>query len=119
MTRFIFTKSGSCPLTKIPVFIDFPLGLKITKIYSDLEQYWDKEAKDLKARGNHPIDFKNLYSVEKYRDHKKLLDIKGPAIIIAGSGMCTGGRIVEHLKHGLQNSANDIFFVGYQAKGTP
>ena len=103
----------------IPVFIDSPLGLKITKIYSDLEQYWDKEAKDLKARGDHPIDFKNLYSVEKYRDHKRLLDIKGPAIIIAGSGMCTGGRIVEHLKHGLQDSANDIFFVGYQAKGTP
>ena len=127
MTRFSPIKSGSCPQNnkiknlelKIPVFIDSPLGLKITKIYSDLEQYWDKEAKDLKARGDHPIDFKNLYSVEKYRDHKKLLDIKGPAIIIAGSGMCTGGRIVEHLKHGLQDSANDIFFVGYQAKGTP
>ena len=94
-------------------------GLKITKIYSDLEQYWDKEAKDLKARGDHPIDFKNLYAVERYRDHKRLLDIKGPAIIIAGSGMCTGGRIVEHLEHGLEDSANDIFFVGYQAKGTP
>ena len=57
--------------------------------------------------------------MERYRDHQKLLDIKGPAIIIAGSGMCTGGRIVDHLEHGLQDSANDIFFVGYQAKGTP
>ena len=43
----------------------------------------------------------------------------GPAIIIAGSGMCTGGRIVDHLKHGLEDRRNDIFFVGYQAKGTP
>jgi len=42
-----------------------------------------------------------------------------PAIIIAGSGMCTGGRIVDHLKNGLDNPANDVFFVGYQAKGTP
>ena len=105
--------------TKIPVFVDSPLGLKITKIYSDLEEFWDKEAKALKAKGDHPIDFKNLYAVEKYQDHKKLLNINGPAIIIAGSGMCTGGRIVDHLEHGLEDPANDIFFVGYQAKGTP
>ena len=119
MTRFSSIKSGSCTLTKVPVFVDSPLGLKITKIYSDLEQFWDKEAKALKAKGDHPIDFKNLYAVEKYRDHKRLMDIKGPAIIIAGSGMCTGGRIVDHLEHGLEDPANDIFFVGYQAKGTP
>ena len=105
--------------TKVPVFVDSPLGLKITKIYSDLEAFWDKEAKALKAKGDHPIDFKNLYAVEKYRDHKKLLNISGTAIIIAGSGMCTGGRIVGHLEHGLEDPANDIFFVGYQAKGTP
>ena len=105
--------------TKIPVFIDSPLGLKITKLYSTLEDFWDKEAKDLKAKGDHPIDFKNLYAVERYQDHKKLLSIKGPAIIIAGSGMCTGGRIVDHLENGLNDPANDIFFVGYQAHGTP
>ncbi len=104
---------------KVPVFIDSPLGLAITKIYSSLEEFWDKEAKDLKANGDHPFDFKGLYAVEKYQDHKRLLEIKGPAIIIAGSGMCTGGRIVDHLKYGLDDPANDIFFVGYQAKGTP
>ncbi len=104
---------------KVPVFIDSPLGLKITKIYSDLEEFWDNEAKALKSKGDHPIDFKNLYAVEKYHDHKKLMNIKGPAIIIAGSGMCTGGRIVDHLKNGLEDRTNDIFFVGYQAKGTP
>lgn len=105
--------------TKVPVFIDSPLGLKITKIYAELEGFWDKDAKDLKSKGNHPIDFKNLYAVEKFQDHKKLMNIAGPAIIIAGSGMCTGGRIVDHLEHGLEDPANDIFFVGYQAKGTP
>ncbi len=57
MTRFSPIKSGSCTQT------------------ADLEQFWDKEAKDLKAKGDHPIDFKNLYSVQKYRDHKRLLDI--------------------------------------------
>jgi len=44
--------------------------------------------------------------------------MEGPAIVIAGSGMCTGGRIVEHLKERIEDSRNDIFFVGYQAKGT-
>ena len=105
--------------TEVPVFIDSPLGLKITKIYADLETFWDAEAKALKASGDHPLDFKNLYSVEKYRDHRQLMAMKGPAIIIAGSGMCTGGRIVDHLEHGLDDPKNDIFFVGYQAKGTP
>ncbi len=104
---------------EVPVFVDSPLGLKITEIYSSLDGFWDKESRGLKSKGDHPFDFKGLYAVKKFKDHKKLLDIKGPAIIIAGSGMCTGGRIVDHLKYGLENPANDIFFVGYQAKGTP
>jgi metallo-beta-lactamase family protein len=103
----------------VPVFVDSPLGLQITKIYSSLETFWDQESKDFKAKGDHPFDFKGLYAVEKYQDHKKLLNINGPAIVIAGSGMCTGGRIVDHLRAGLDDPANDIFFVGYQAKGTP
>jgi len=61
----------------------------------------------------------DLYAVERFQEHRRLLDLKGPAIIIAGSGMCTGGRIVNHLKHGLDDSKNDLFFVGYQAAGTP
>ncbi len=104
--------------TKVPVFVDSSLGLKITKIYSELEEFWDSDAKKLKEKGDHPLDFKTLYSVERYGGHKRLLDIKSPAIIIAGSGMCTGGRILDHLEHGLDDPKNDIFFVGYQAKGT-
>ena len=104
---------------KVPVFVDSPLGLEITAIYSALESYWDQEAKDLMAQGDHPFDFKGLYAVRKYQDHKKLLSLHGPAIIIAGSGMCTGGRIVDHLEQGLDDPKNDIIFVGYQAKGTP
>ena len=104
--------------TKVPVFIDSPLGLKITKIYSSLSEYWDKEAKALMAKGDHPVDFEGLYSVDRFRDHKRLLEMDGPGIVIAGSGMCTGGRIVEHLKAGITDRKNDIFFVGYQARGT-
>ena len=99
--------------------MDSPLGLKITKIYSKLTEYWDKEAKGLLQKGDHPIDFSNLYSVERYMDHLRLLDYSGPAIVLAGSGMCNGGRIVGHLKNCIDNPKTDILFVGYQAKGTP
>jgi len=103
----------------IPVIIDSPLGLKITKIYSELSEYWDQEAKNLLYQGDHPIDFDHLYAVRDYKDHQRLMGMGGPAIIIAGSGMCTGGRIVEHLITGLEDPLNDVFFVGYQAHGTP
>lgn len=111
----LFSDSKSAP----PVFIDTPLGIEITKIYSDLSEYWDKEAKQLLSDKDHPIDFDSLYSVKKHTDHLRLLDMPDSAIIIAGSGMCTGGRIMNHLKAGLEKPINDIFFVGYQAKGTP
>lgn len=103
----------------VPVFVDSPLGLEITEIYASLESFWDQTSKDLMAKGDHPFDFKGLYAVRKFQDHTKLLTLSGPAIIIAGSGMCTGGRIVDHLEQGLDDPKNDIIFVGYQAKGTP
>ena len=116
----LFSEPYKTPLkSKIPVFIDSPLGLKITQIYSKLTEYWDKEAKGLLQKGDHPIDFNHLYSVEKHMDHLRLLDYPGPAIILAGSGMCSGGRIVNHLKKGLEDPKTDILFAGYQARGTP
>jgi metallo-beta-lactamase family protein len=96
--------------SKIPVFIDSPLALKITKIYSKLTEYWDKEATGLLQKGDHPIDFNHLYSVEQYTEHLKLFEYPGPAIIVAGSGMCAGGRIIEHLKNGIDNPKT-IFFL--------
>jgi metallo-beta-lactamase family protein len=102
----------------IPVFLDSPLGLNITKLFSQLSKYWNKEAKQLKKSGDHPIDFKYLYAVENFRQHQRLLEMPGPAIILAGSGMCTGGRILTHLQEALPDWRNDILFVGYQASGT-
>lgn len=104
---------------KVPVFLDSPLGLKITDIYSKLGRFWDQESLDLMAAGDHPLDFENLYGVDSYRRHSRLLDYEGPGVIVAGSGMCSGGRIVDHLKDGIGGRCNDILFVGYQASGTP
>jgi metallo-beta-lactamase family protein len=80
----------------VPVFIDSPLGIRITRLYQAMDDCWDREAKALKAAGDHPIRFKHLYAVEKFQDHRRLLHLTGPAVIIAGYGMCTGGRIVNH-----------------------
>lgn len=104
---------------RIPVFLDSPLGLEITRVYSSLSEYWDREARGLLANGDHPLKFDHLYAVRSYRDHQRVLGVEGPVIVVAGSGMCTGGRIVNHLKHGLGDERNDILFVGYQAQGTP
>jgi metallo-beta-lactamase family protein len=106
------------PGRRPPVFVDSPLGLQITDIYSTLSPFWDQEARDLLVQGDHPLDFKGLYAAKDGDAHRKLCGIPGPAIIIAGSGMCTGGRIVDHLKEGLPEAKNDICFVGFQAAGT-
>jgi metallo-beta-lactamase family protein len=102
-----------------PVFVDSPLGLEITRIYAHLSEYWDQEAQTLHHSGDHPLDFEGLYAVARHTDHLQLCDAPGPAVILAGSGMCTGGRILDHLKGGIENPANAILFVGYQAAGTP
>ncbi len=104
---------------KIPVFLDSPLGQKLTQIYTDLNQYWDNEARQILRAGDNPLDFSGLYGAMRFQDHLKILELAGPAVVIAGSGMCTGGRIVDHLKAGLNDPRNDVLFVGYQAEGTP
>jgi metallo-beta-lactamase family protein len=104
--------------TRPPVFVDSPLGIEITKLYTTLAEFWDEEARGLMEKGDHPIHFDKLYGVEKHSDHAMLLDLKTPAIIIAGNGMCSGGRIVDHLAEGIGRPENDVLFVGYQAAGT-
>jgi metallo-beta-lactamase family protein len=104
---------------RIPVVVDSPLGLELTKITSRLSEYWDREAKALLSHGDHPLDFDRLYASTSHKDHLKLLEDRGPVLVIAGGGMCAGGRIVNHLKAGIEDPRNDILFVGYNARGTP
>jgi len=105
-------------LKKIPVVIDSPLGVTLTEVFEAQKQFWDQEAQQLLAKGNNPIEFAGLYSAAQARDHHQLLQTPGPMIIIAGSGMCNGGRILDHLAANLEDPKTDIFFVGYQAEGT-
>jgi metallo-beta-lactamase family protein len=102
----------------VPVYVDSPLGQELSLVYDSLKPYWDAESRALWKAGDHPFSFSRLYAVETLEQHYEIMDAKGPMIILAGSGMCTGGRIVDHLRSGLADERNDILFVGYQAPGT-
>jgi metallo-beta-lactamase family protein len=101
-----------------PVYVDSPLGQELTLVYNSLAPYWDAESTALYRSGDHPFNFQKLYAVSNMQQHREIMEADGPMIILAGSGMCTGGRIVDHLRAGLEDARNDVLFVGYQAGGT-
>lgn len=105
-------------LTGLPVAVDTPLGLRVTDTYESFSRLFDEETLVQIARGDDPLDFDALYSVKKGRDSVRLRDVDGPILIIAGSGMCTGGRIVGHLRELLPDDDTTVLFIGYQASGT-
>lgn len=110
-------EAGRIP--EVPVAIDTPMGLEITESYQRFSRLYDREALARIAAGDEPLEFENLYAVRRGRDSRRLREIPGPIVIIAGSGMCTGGRIVRHLKELLPLESTTLVFVGYQAGGTP
>jgi metallo-beta-lactamase family protein len=110
-------ESGRVP--NIPVAVDTPFGLRVTETYAESRRLFDREALEKIAHGDDPLDFEGLYAVWKGRDSARLRDVPGPMLIIAGSGMCTGGRIVGHLKELLPIETTTLLFVGFQAPGTP
>ncbi len=102
----------------VPVYVDSPLGMELTRVYHSLSPYWDTESKALYKSGDHPFHFQKLFAVRDVEHHDELVETDAPMIVLAGSGMCTGGRIVDYLKAGLRDKRNAILFVGYQAGGT-
>ncbi|MDF2697141.1 MAG: Metallo-beta-lactamase family protein RNA-specific [Labilithrix sp.] len=103
----------------VPVMIDTPMGQAVTETYKRFRRLFDKESLAKLARGDDPLDFEDLFAVKRGRDSRRLHEVDGPMVIIAGSGMCTGGRIVGHLREGLPSPDTTVLFVGYQAEGTP
>ena len=107
----------------IEVIIDSPLAAKFTAIYRRLKKYWDREAKRKLRRGRHPLAFDQLWTVDEHKEHLQTVNYlkktARPTIVIAASGMCSGGRIVNYLKVLIEDQRTDILFVGYQAQGTP
>ncbi|RCW71142.1 metallo-beta-lactamase family protein [Marinobacter nauticus] len=107
----------------LEIVVDSPLAAEFTRIYRDLKPYWDNEARALVKAGRHPLSFEQLTVIGSHEDHLNAVDYLArshrPCVVIAGSGMCAGGRVVNYLKAMLGDRRNDVLFVGYQAAGTP
>jgi metallo-beta-lactamase family protein len=108
-------KRGQLP--ECQVFLDSPLAIDITKIFlSHPELYNDETAKE--AKESNPFWVPGLQFTKSVEESREINEVKSGAIIIAGSGMCSGGRIKHHLKHNLWRKECSVVFVGYQVKGT-
>ena len=107
----------------LTIILDSPMAADFTAHYQTLSALWDKEAKRKLKQGRHPLDFDNLYTIDDHQQHLDAIEYirrKGsPCIVIAASGMCSGGRIMNYLQALLPDPRTDVVFVGYQAKGTP
>lgn len=109
--------------SNVDVVVDSPLAASFTKFYREMRDLWDAEARQRVQQGRHPLDFEQLITIDKHEDHLRLVEYLRtsgrPAIVIAASGMCAGGRIVNYLKALLPDPRTDVIFVGYQADGSP
>ena len=102
----------------IMVYVDSPMATTATEVFKRNAQVFDNETKEYIAKGDNPLDFKNLRFTRTSQESIWLNTNPEPKVIISASGMCDAGRIRHHLKHNLWNRKSSIVFVGYQAEGT-
>lgn len=111
-------KQGKLP-DDIPIFVDSPLAIRATEIFSRHKELYDEETAALLAQGDDPFLLPNLRYTMQAQESRTINELAGPAIIISASGMCNAGRIKHHLRHNLWRPGASIVFVGYQGVGTP
>ena len=105
-------------LPSVPIYLDSPMGSKVLKICLEHPELYDDAMKQKIANAQNPLVFKQLKILDTADDSKSLNHVKEPCIIIAGSGMLNGGRILKHLTFHIEDEKNTILMVGYQAEGT-
>lgn len=101
-----------------PVFLDSPLAIKVTDVYRCSTAFFNSEARARVQKGDDIFSFPNLRITLDARESKEILGSPNPKIIIAGSGMSAGGRILDHERRHLGDPKNTILFIGYQAVGS-
>lgn len=106
-------------IPRIPIFVDSPLADRITEVYKNHTDDFDNETwNEFGARGDEPLVFRNLTLVKTVEESKRLNDMSGPFIVIAGSGMCEHGRIQHHLTRAISDPRNTLLITGFQAVDT-
>jgi len=105
-------------IPRLPVYLDSPMAIEATAIYTRHADLHDADTERLAAAGERPFSPPRLELARTVDDSKRLQDVAGPVIVIAGSGMATGGRILHHLERRLPDASTIVLFAGYQAVGT-
>jgi len=100
------------------VFVDSPMANRVTEVFKKHPDLYDREMGELVDQDMSPFSLPNLKATNSVAESKAINHLKGTAVIIAGSGMCTGGRIKHHLVHNIDRAESTVLFVGYQAVGT-
>ena len=100
------------------VFVDSPMAIRVTEVFEKHPELFDKEMAALVRDNRSPFDFPGLHMTRTADESKAINHIKGTVLVIAGSGMCTGGRVKHHLVNNISRKESTILFVGYQAVGT-
>ena len=109
-------QAGRLPL--LSVHLDSPMAIDVTDVYCRHPEEHDLEMQTLLDQERCPLRSRDLHRVRTRDESKALLDRTGPMIVIAGSGMATGGRVLHHLARRLPDHRNTILFTGFQAQGT-
>ncbi|MEM7218828.1 MAG: MBL fold metallo-hydrolase [Pseudomonadota bacterium] len=100
------------------IFLDSPMAISTTKVYWDYPHLYDEEATRLSRRLSPMPSLPNLRMSRTAEQSKAIKEINGGAIVIAGSGMCNGGRILHHFRNNIGNPSTRVLFTGYQAPGS-
>ncbi|MBZ0070367.1 MAG: MBL fold metallo-hydrolase [Gammaproteobacteria bacterium] len=100
------------------LFVDSPMAIEATEVYARHWRLYDQEATQVRREDGDPFRPPNLHLSRTSNQSMAINKIRSGALIIAGSGMCTGGRIKHHLKHNLWRSDCHVIMVGFQARGT-
>jgi metallo-beta-lactamase family protein len=101
-----------------PVFLDSPMALEATKIYRKYPELFDEELVAWQKKGLLPLNRSIFKPSVTANDSKKINDIDGPCVVLAGAGMCNAGRILHHLKFNLSNPTTQVLIVGFQGYGS-
>jgi metallo-beta-lactamase family protein len=109
-------RSGRVPA--FPTYVDSPMGVKATKLYQEFWRTLDAEAQQLHRECGEALCLDRLNFLETGDQSRQLNEQRGAMVIIAGSGMCNGGRIVHHLRHNIYKRGVRVLIAGYQAQGT-
>lgn len=102
----------------LPIYIDSPMALRATEVFRRHPECYDEETYRALTSEGDPFMARYIHYVATVQESQRLNSIKGPCVIVSASGMCEGGRVVHHLKHAIQDEANVIAIVGFQAEHT-